>query len=219
MRRGKRLDLEPPSSLSSQRLNGGRSSSSTSCRVAAQPAMAQARRPSSCRRRRPHTLALSDAYLWAGYNEGLMTATEARPKAKKAAEMAVQLDPNAAEAHASLATFKLFYEFDWRGCEVGFRRAIELNPNYGFAHDVNALVSFLRDVQQEKSCHGRQPSFACPHVGLDRTLRSIAGVRRIHAIGVEKRSDRRIARCVAQQAYRIGSKKPPRPVSHSRRFD
>ncbi|MEP6780471.1 MAG: protein kinase, partial [Gemmatimonadaceae bacterium] len=35
---------------------------------------------------------LSDAYLWAGYNEGLMTASEAKPKARAAAEMAVKLD-------------------------------------------------------------------------------------------------------------------------------
>ena len=78
---------------------------------------------------------LSDSYLWAGYNEGLMTATAARPKAKAAAEMAVQLDSNSVEAHASLATFKMFYEFDWAGSEKEFRRAIAINPNYGFAHD------------------------------------------------------------------------------------
>jgi len=78
---------------------------------------------------------LSDAYLWAGYNEGFITASAARPKAKAAAERAVQLDSNSAEGHTSLATFKLFYEFDWRGCEREFRRAIALNPNYGFAHD------------------------------------------------------------------------------------
>ncbi|MFI5280815.1 MAG: protein kinase, partial [Gemmatimonadales bacterium] len=53
---------------------------------------------------------LSDAYLWAGYNEGFLTAPDARPKAKDAAERAVQLDSNSAEAHTSLATFKLFYE-------------------------------------------------------------------------------------------------------------
>ena len=35
---------------------------------------------------------LSDAYLWAGYNEGFLTATAARPKAKAAAEKAVALD-------------------------------------------------------------------------------------------------------------------------------
>ena len=32
---------------------------------------------------------LSDAYLWAGYNEGVLTASEARPKAKAAAEKAI----------------------------------------------------------------------------------------------------------------------------------
>ena len=53
---------------------------------------------------------LSDAYLWAGYNEGFTTASEARPKARAAAEKAVQLDSTSAEAHASLATFKLFYD-------------------------------------------------------------------------------------------------------------
>ena len=78
---------------------------------------------------------LSDAYLWAGYNEGFLTATEARPKAKSAAEKAVALDGNSAEAHTSLAMFKLFYEFDWTGCEREFRRAFALNPNYAFAHD------------------------------------------------------------------------------------
>jgi serine/threonine-protein kinase len=78
---------------------------------------------------------LSDAYLWAGYNEGRMTATAARPKAREAAEKAVQLDANSAEAHASLATYKLFYEYDWAGCEREFRKAIALNSNYAFAHD------------------------------------------------------------------------------------
>src|SRR5258708_35034384 len=60
---------------------------------------------------------LSDAYLWAGYNEGLLTASAARPSALAAAKRAVQLDSTSAEAHASLATFKLFYEFDWAGAE------------------------------------------------------------------------------------------------------
>ncbi|MEJ2583379.1 MAG: hypothetical protein P8127_17390 [Acidobacteriota bacterium] len=35
--------------------------------------------------------------------------------------------------------FKLFYEYDWEGCEAEFRRAFELNPNYAFAHDQFAL--------------------------------------------------------------------------------
>ena len=78
---------------------------------------------------------LSDAVLWAGYNEGVLTASEARPKAKAAAEKAVELDDHSAEAHTSLAVFKMFYEYDWAGCEIEFRKAFALNPNYAFAHD------------------------------------------------------------------------------------
>ncbi len=87
---------------------------------------------------------LSDAYLWAGYNEGFITAAAAKPKARAAAERAVQLDSNSAEAHTSLATFDLFYEYDWAGSEREFRRAIALNPNYAFAHDqFGMLLAFV----------------------------------------------------------------------------
>jgi tetratricopeptide (TPR) repeat protein len=87
---------------------------------------------------------LSDAYLWAGYNEGFITASAARPRARDAAQHAVQLDDNSAEAHTSLAVFKLFYEYDWAGSEREFRRAIALNPNYGFAHDqFGMLLAFV----------------------------------------------------------------------------
>jgi serine/threonine-protein kinase len=78
---------------------------------------------------------LSDAYLWAGYNEGFLTATQGKGPAKAAAERAVQLDSTSAEAHASLATYLLFYDKDWVACEREFRKAIALNPNYAFAHD------------------------------------------------------------------------------------
>jgi len=78
---------------------------------------------------------LSDAYLWAGYNEGFLTASAGKVKSKAAAERAVQLDSSSAEAHTSLATYLLFYDKDWPACEREYRRAIALNPNYAFAHD------------------------------------------------------------------------------------
>jgi TolB-like protein len=98
---------------------------------------------------------LSDAYLWAGYNEGFLTATEARPKAKAAAEKAVQVDSNSAEGHTSLANFKFFYEYDWEGAEAEFRRAFALNPNYAFAHDQFALaLAFqLRNAESIAESH------------------------------------------------------------------
>jgi serine/threonine-protein kinase len=98
---------------------------------------------------------LSDAYLWAGYNEGVLTAAEARPKAKAAAERAIQLDDTSAEAHTSLATFKLFYEYDWAGCESEFRRAFALNPNYAFAHDQFGLALAFQGRLDESLSEGK----------------------------------------------------------------
>jgi eukaryotic-like serine/threonine-protein kinase len=98
---------------------------------------------------------LSDAYLWAGYNEGILTASEARPKAKAGAERAIQLDDNSAEAHTSLAVFKLFYEYDWAGCENEFRRAFALNPNYAFAHDQFGLALAFQGRLDEAIAQGK----------------------------------------------------------------
>ena len=113
---------------------------------------------------------LSDAYLWAGYNEGVMTASEARPKARATAERAIELDNNSAEAHTSLAVFKFFYEYDWAGCEVEFRRAIALNPNYAFAHDQFALAlafqgRFNESIAESKRASELDP--LSPQIPLD----------------------------------------------------
>jgi len=99
---------------------------------------------------------LSDAYLWAGYNEGVLTAAEAKPKAKTAAEKAILLDDHSAEAHTSLAVFKLFYEYDWAGSESEFRRAFALNPNYAFAHDQFGLGLAFQGRFDEGIAEGRR---------------------------------------------------------------
>jgi len=116
---------------------------------------------------------LSDAYLWAGYNEGVLTASEARPKAKTAAEKAIQLDDNSAEAHTSLAVFKLFYEYDWAGCEREFRRAFALNPNYAFAHDQFGLALGFQGRLDEAIAEGKRASELdplSPQIPIDNSI-------------------------------------------------
>ena len=116
---------------------------------------------------------LSDAYLWAGYNEGFLTATEARPKAKAAAEKAIQLDDQAAEGHASLATFKIFYEYDWAGSEREYRRAFALNPNYAFAHDQFGLGLAFQGRFDEAIAEGRRAAELdplSPQIPLDNSI-------------------------------------------------
>jgi eukaryotic-like serine/threonine-protein kinase len=116
---------------------------------------------------------LSDAYLWAGYNEGVWSASEARPKAKGAAEKAIELDDDSAEAHTSLANFKLWYEYDWAGSEAEFRRALALNPNYAFAHDQFGIGLALQGRFEEAIAEGKRASELdplSPQIPLDASL-------------------------------------------------
>jgi TolB-like protein/Flp pilus assembly protein TadD len=62
-----------------------------------------------------------------------MSRAEYVSKAKSAAIKALQLDDSLAEAHTSLAA-ALFSELNLRESKREFKRAIELNPNYAFAH-------------------------------------------------------------------------------------
>ena len=64
---------------------------------------------------------------------GFASPAEALPRAKAAALKAIEIDPQSAEAHASLALV-LHHEWDWSQAEAEFRRALELDPRYANAH-------------------------------------------------------------------------------------
>lgn len=55
------------------------------------------------------------------------------PKANAAALRALELDPELSEAFASLAYYQLSYEWNFIKAEAGFKRSLELNPNYATA--------------------------------------------------------------------------------------
>ncbi|HEV8538972.1 MAG TPA: protein kinase [Bacteroidota bacterium] len=63
-----------------------------------------------------------------------LSTKEYMPKVKANTLKALELDAGLAEAHASLAVVRGYYDFDYAGAEQSFRRAIELNPNYPTAH-------------------------------------------------------------------------------------
>lgn len=80
---------------------------------------------------------MADCYaLLADY--GADPPDEMMPKAKAAALKALQIDPNLAEAHASLAEILHDYDWDYAGALREIDRAIELNPNYATAHQWRA---------------------------------------------------------------------------------
>jgi tetratricopeptide (TPR) repeat protein len=76
---------------------------------------------------------LADSYnLLREYS--VMPSQEAFPRARAAASKAVELDPNSAEAHNSLAFASFWGFFDAATADREFQRAIELNPGLARAH-------------------------------------------------------------------------------------
>jgi serine/threonine-protein kinase len=83
----------------------------------------------------PAYAGIANAYTELG-EIGLLPPNEAYPRAKAAVDKALALDPDLGEAHCTAAFCKMVYEFDWRGSEVEFKRALELAPSNADAHDL-----------------------------------------------------------------------------------
>ncbi len=65
---------------------------------------------------------------------GVVRPVDEMPKAKAAAQKAVDADPALAEAYTSRAFVRLAYDWDWLGAQSDFQQAIRLNPKYPTAH-------------------------------------------------------------------------------------
>ena len=85
---------------------------------------------------------LADVFVVFGYL-ALLTPEETHASARAAAERALALDDELAEAHSALACVLAEYFWDWKAAEHHFRRAVELDPSYALAHQYYAEC--LRD--------------------------------------------------------------------------
>jgi TolB-like protein/cytochrome c-type biogenesis protein CcmH/NrfG len=63
-----------------------------------------------------------------------MPPNDSKPKARGAAEHALQLDPSLAEAHAVLANVSYSYDWDFAKAESEFKQALALGPNNPIPH-------------------------------------------------------------------------------------
>ncbi len=97
---------------------------------------------------------IADTYaVMPGYSAG--SPQDCLPRARTAAQRALELDDMLAEAHASLG-FILFHYFEFAASTKEFERAIELNPNYPTAHHwfartvLLALGQFDRAIAEMK---------------------------------------------------------------------
>jgi serine/threonine protein kinase/tetratricopeptide (TPR) repeat protein len=67
---------------------------------------------------------------WLGFSR----PNEVFPKAKAAAQKALELDGSLPLAHSALAWIYLLYDWDWAAAEKGFKKALSFNPGYEYAH-------------------------------------------------------------------------------------
>ena len=106
---------------------------------------------------------LAEAYnqlgMWAQLPPG-----ESFPRAKAAAEKALQLDANLAEAHASMSFLKFQYYWDFEGAEHEYQQAIKINPRNVAALEWHAYRSYLIDpnrfsaaMEELKTAHEIDP--------------------------------------------------------------
>jgi eukaryotic-like serine/threonine-protein kinase len=84
---------------------------------------------------------------------GATTHQQARADALAAVTRALAIDPNLAEAHATLAHIHFIYDWQWSAAEQAFVRSLELNPSlsYGrtfYAEHLAALGRFDEALEQ-----------------------------------------------------------------------
>ncbi|MDB5221676.1 MAG: adenylate/guanylate cyclase with repeat [Chitinophagaceae bacterium] len=96
--------------------------------------------------------ALSFCYSFLG-STGIMAPTEAFPKAKDYTLKAIELDPNNAESHLSLATIKFFHNWDFDGAEASLNKALSLCLNSSLINQVHgwfliAKGDFIKAIEK-----------------------------------------------------------------------
>jgi Tfp pilus assembly protein PilF len=93
---------------------------------------------------------------------GVVAPIDEMPKAKAAAQKAVDTDSTLAEAYTSRAFVKLSYDWDWAGAENDFKHALQLNPKYPTAHQWYAsylmqMGKFDRGKEEIEEAHNLDP--------------------------------------------------------------
>jgi len=85
---------------------------------------------------------LADAY--ADASGVYLSASEARPRVRAAAEHALRLDASLAEAHAMLGYIKGTQDWHWAEAEQELQRTIALRPSYARAHEAYGHILMMQ---------------------------------------------------------------------------
>ena len=97
---------------------------------------------------------LADAFGSMAYY-GVVAPETGFPRAKAAAAKALEIEPDLAEAHASIGISRLFFDWDWPGAERELTAALKLNPRLPHAHAFYALYLLSLGRHEEALEHAR----------------------------------------------------------------
>jgi serine/threonine protein kinase/tetratricopeptide (TPR) repeat protein len=82
----------------------------------------------------PAFAAVAEAYTLLSVGFDILPGKDTMPQAREAAQKALELDPDMAEAYVSLGLVSTFYDWNRKDTKRYFRKALELNPNAAAAH-------------------------------------------------------------------------------------
>jgi adenylate cyclase len=95
------------------------------------------------------------ALAWAGLSQAISLRTgfgteffAGFAKARTAAEKAIELDPNLADAHLALANVQISHDWDWDGAEESLNRANSLRPG---DPDIVAEIALLKRIRGDRN--------------------------------------------------------------------
>lgn len=71
-------------------------------------------------------------------------------EARTAANSAIALDPHLAEAHTALGAIRFYFDFDLKGAEASFKKALEINPSDAVTY-VRYANLLMADTRMEEA--------------------------------------------------------------------
>jgi serine/threonine protein kinase/tetratricopeptide (TPR) repeat protein len=92
---------------------------------------------------------VADCYVTLWLSLGALSRDQALPQARQALDRALVLDADLADAHSTVATLRMYADWDWPGAEAEYKRALALNPSYATAHHWYGLLLAFRGKPQE----------------------------------------------------------------------
>ncbi|MEM7354861.1 MAG: winged helix-turn-helix domain-containing protein [Acidobacteriota bacterium] len=127
---------------------------------------------------------------------GHLSTSKALPLARAAADKALELDDNVAEAHLASAIVRFIFDWDWSGAESAFRRALELSPGDAWIHErysffLTCLGRFPEAIEAGQRAVALDPlntfprtSLAWVHLNARDHHQSLSELQQVEALGL-----------------------------------